>query len=67
MKVDDLKAFAERRPFRSFVVRLSNGAQYSFNEPRSLGAPGDYHVIIHFGDSEWVLIDTERIVEIITQ
>ncbi len=65
MKVSEIKSLAERQPFRPFVVRLSNGTQYAFNEPRNLGAPKDYHVIFFFGDSEWVLIDTENIVEVI--
>lgn len=67
MKVEDIKGFVERRPFRPFVLRLSNGAQYSFGEPRNLGAPKDYHVIIYFGDSDWALIDTENVVEIIAR
>lgn len=67
MKVADIKKVAERQPFRPFSVRLSNGARYTFQEPRNLGAPRDYHVIFYFGDTEWVLIDTENIVEILTQ
>ena len=67
MKVAEIKSVAERQPFRPFVVRLSNGAQYTFTEPRNLGAPKDYHVLFFFGDSEWVLIDTENIVEVIAR
>ncbi len=65
MKVDEIKAVAERQPFRRFSVRLNNGAQYTFNEPRDFGAPKDYNVIFYFGPAGWVLIDTEQIVEII--
>jgi hypothetical protein len=67
MKVEEIKSFAERQPFRPFAVRLSNGAQYTFTEPRNLGSPKDHHVIFFFGDSEWVLIDTGNIVEIIAK
>jgi hypothetical protein len=67
MRVEEIKTLVERHPFRPFAVRLSNGAQYTFNEPRNLGAPQDYHVIIYFGPSEWALIDTENIVEIIAR
>ncbi len=67
MKVEEIKSFAERQPFCPFAVRLSNGVQYTFNEPRNLGGPKDHHVIFFFGDSEWVLIDTENIVEIIAR
>ena len=64
MKVEEIRSLVERNPFRPFRVRLSNGAQYTFTEPRNIGAPGDYHVIIFFGPTEWVLIDTENIVEV---
>ena len=67
MKVAELKNFTERQPFRPFTVRLSNGAQYTFSEPRNLGAPKDWHVIIFFGESDWTLIDTENITEVITR
>jgi hypothetical protein len=65
MKIKEIKRFIERQPFRPFAVRLSNGAQYTFKEPRNVGAPGDYHVIVHFGETDLVEIDTESIVEII--
>jgi hypothetical protein len=67
VKVEDVKSFAERQPFRPFVLRLSNGAQYTFNEPRNFGAPEDYHVIVYFGVADWALIDTENIVEILAR
>lgn len=67
MKVEDIKGFVERQPFRPFVLRLSNGAQYTFGELRNLGAPKDYQVIVYFGDSDWALIDTENVVEIIAR
>ena len=67
MKVEEIKDWAERQPFRPFAVRLNNGVQYAFNEPRNVGAPEDYHVIIFFGKSECVLIDTESIAEIIAR
>jgi hypothetical protein len=67
VKVEDIKGVVERQPFRPFVLRLSNGAQYTFNEPRNLGAPKDYHVIIYFGDSDWALIDTENVVEVLSR
>jgi len=64
MRAIDLKRLAKRHPFRPFGVRLSNGARYSFNEPRQFGAPEDFHMIFFFGKSEAVRIDTENIVEI---
>ena len=67
MKAADIKEVAERQPFRPFTVRVNNGAQYTFTEPRSLGAPKDYHVVIYFGDTECVMIDTDSIAEIITR
>jgi hypothetical protein len=60
-----LKEVVERQPFRPFAVRLSNGRQYTFSEPRDFGAPRDCREIFHFGDSEWVLIDVENITEIV--
>jgi hypothetical protein len=64
MRVEDVKRLAERQPFRLFAVRLNNGAQYTFNEPRNFGAPGDYHMIFFFGESDWAMLDTESIVEV---
>lgn len=43
---------------------LSNGAHYEFRQPRSAGAPGDYSVLFHFTAHDWVMLDTESIVEI---
>jgi hypothetical protein len=67
MKAVDIKHIAERQPFRPFTIRLNNGAQYTFSQPRNFAAPGDYRVIFYFGDSNWVMIDLESIVEVIQQ
>ena len=67
IKVEEIKNIVERQPFRPFAVRLSDGTHYTFAEPRNLGGPKDHHVIFYFGDSEWVLIDTENIVEVIAR
>lgn len=64
MKIAEIKDLVERRPFRSFAVRLTNGAQYTFKDPKDVGAPKDYRLIIYFGKSEAVRIDTNSIVEI---
>jgi hypothetical protein len=60
-----IKDVVERRPFEPFTVRLNDGAQYTFKEPRDFGAPKNYREIVFFGDSELVLIDPESITEII--
>ena len=65
MKIVEVKSLVERQPFRQFAVRLSNGAQYTFREPRDVGATKDYHILVFFGKSEAVRIDSESIVEII--
>ena len=65
MKVKDIESLVERKPFRPFGVRLNNGEQYLFMEPRDVGAPKDYHILAYFGMDEVVVIDTESIVEII--
>ncbi len=62
-----IKEAAERQPFQPFAVRLTNGVQYTFHQARDLGAPKDYREIFFFGDSGFVLIDTENIAEIIRQ
>ena len=67
MKVGQIKELVERQPFRPFAVRLNNGARYTFRDPRDVGAPRDYRLIIHFGPSESVRIDTDIITEIIEQ
>ena len=64
MQIAELKRIVERDPFRPFGVRLSNGAQYLFNQPRQFGAPEDLNVIFFFGAHDWAIIDTENIVEI---
>ncbi len=64
MKVEEIKGLVERRPFRPFAVRLNNGAEYAFADPKNVGAPEDYRLIIYFGKSEAVRIDTDSIVEI---
>ncbi|MBM3838116.1 MAG: hypothetical protein FJ398_09150 [Verrucomicrobia bacterium] len=65
MKIAEIKGLVERQPFRPFAVRLNNGAQYTFREPRDVGATKDYHILVFFGRSEAVRIDTDSIVEII--
>ncbi len=65
MNVMAIKDVVERKPFKPFTVRLNNGAQYTFKEPRDFGAPRNYREIVFFGDSELVLIDPESITEII--
>ncbi len=65
MKTAELKRVAQRRPFRPFGVRLSNGARYFFRESRQFGTPKDFNVIFSFGQKDWALIDTENIVEIL--
>jgi hypothetical protein len=67
MEVREIKELVERRPFRPFVVRLNNGARYTFTQPRNVGAPEDYHLIIYFGPTQSVRIDTDSITEIIEQ
>ncbi len=67
MKVTEIKQLVERQPFRPFTVRLNNGAQYTFATPRDLGAPKDYHVVVYFGESQHMSINTESITEIIEQ
>ena len=62
-----LKEAAERKPFRPFAVRLNNGAEYTFREPRDFGAPKDYREIFYFGDAGFVLIDAEAIAEIVRE
>lgn len=60
-----IKEAAERQPFLPFTVRLNNGKQYTFSQPKNFGAPGNYRHIVFFGDTEFVLIDLDSIAEII--
>lgn len=64
MKIAEIRGLAERCPFRPFDVRLTNGAHYSFRESRDFGATRDYRIIIYFGESEAVRIDTDSVVEV---
>ena len=65
MKVADIKEVAEREPFRPFAVRLNNGAQYTFQSPREIGATRSYNMIFYFGETTAARIDTDSIVEVI--
>ncbi len=67
MKAREIKELVERRPFRPFAIRLNNGARYTFREPGDVGAPRNYRLIIHFGPTDSVRIDTDSITEIIEQ
>ena len=67
MPVKEIKKLAERSPFRPFVVRLTNGAEYEFKDSKDIGAPKNYRIIMFFGEDEAVLIDTESIVEVIVR
>jgi hypothetical protein len=64
MKVQEIKRFTERTPFRPFAVRLSNGARYEFRKERDLGVPKNQRILFYFGAKDWVMIDTENIVEV---
>ena len=64
MKVKEIQNFVERRPFRPFGIRLNNGEEYVFNEPRDLGAPRNYRLLVYFGKTEAVRIDPDSITEI---
>jgi hypothetical protein len=65
MNLTEIKHVAERQPFRPFVVRLTNGSEYTFTDARDFGAPRDFHMIVYFGESEAVRIDVDHIAEII--
>ncbi len=66
MKVADIQEIVEREPFRPFSLRLNNGAQYTFESERELGATQDYGMVFYFGPRGGaVRIDTESVVEII--
>ncbi|MEO5804171.1 MAG: hypothetical protein ABIR24_11645 [Verrucomicrobiota bacterium] len=64
MKVETVKELVERQPFSPFSIRLSNGAQYTFNNSKDVGAPKDYHLIVYFSENQAVMIDTDNIVEV---
>jgi hypothetical protein len=65
MNVAQIREVMDRRPFRPFTVRLSNGATYDFREPRDFGAPKNFSSIWYFGEELGVFIDPLHIVEII--
>jgi hypothetical protein len=67
MQTEELKRAAERTPFQPFGIRLSNGAQYFFNQPRDFGARRDFNTIVFFGEKEIVLIDTDNIVDVFSK
>jgi hypothetical protein len=64
MDAQAIKDVAEGRPFRPFIIRLRNGAEYTFSEAKNFGAPEDFREVFCLGKSDWVLIDLENIVEV---
>ena len=64
MQASEIKRVAERQPFRPFGLRLTNGAEYYFTEPRQFGAPGNFRTIFFFDQDDWVLIDSDTVVEV---
>jgi hypothetical protein len=66
MITTEIKQFVEQRPFRPFGIRLTNGAKYTFKEPRDVGARKDFRTLVYFGEGEQglVLISTNDIVEV---
>lgn len=65
MQIADIKNLIQRTPFRPFLIRLNNGAEYAFTNREELGAPRDCHMIFHFGESQAVRIDTSSITEVV--
>ena len=66
MTIDTIRDVVFREPFRPFTLRMSNGAQYTFNSARDLGASKGLGTIVHFGEGERLaLLDRENIVEVI--
>ena len=64
MRVREIRSLVEREPFRSFAVRLNNGAKFNFKARRDLGATKDFHLLFYFaGSGEAVRIDADSIVE----
>lgn len=63
----DLNNVMGAEPFRPVTLRLSNGAEYPVNEPRDVGMPRNGQVLFYFGGDEWVMIDPESIVEVISR
>lgn len=70
MHVEEIQELVTKEPFRPFSIRLTNGALYQFRQPRNLGATHDLATIVYFGDTgetRMVMIDTEKIAEIMHQ
>ncbi len=65
MQTSDIKDMIQRGPFRPFSIRLTNGAEYSFENRDDLGATKDCHMLFHFGENQAVRIDTSSIVEVV--
>jgi hypothetical protein len=67
MNAADLKNVIAREPFRPLILRLSNGVEYPVNEPRDIGMARKGKVLFYFGGDDWVMIDLESIVEVISR
>jgi len=63
----DLEHAITTEPFRPVILRLSNGAEYPVNAPRDVGMARNGRVLFYFGGDDWVMIDPESIVEIISR
>ena len=67
MKIAEVNELAEHKPFRPFTERLDNGAAYTFSESRNFGAPKNYAVVFHLGDTSWTMLDLDGIAEVTPQ
>ena len=52
MEASEIKRVAERQPFRPFGIRLTNGAEYVFTQPRDLGAAKSFRTIFFVGGDD---------------
>ncbi len=64
MKIDPIKGFLKRKPFKSFSVRTASGEVHKVSHPESLAiSPKGDLVILWPSEGGLELIDTDQITE----
>jgi hypothetical protein len=61
MKVEELRAARDRRPFRRFTIRMSDGDEIPVEHPENLAWDEDSGTAVCRSGGGWDVIDLEQI------
>jgi hypothetical protein len=61
MKVENLKNFVQRRPFKQFLIMTASSDSYRVISPESISFSRDGDVVVYPPDGGLVLLDVEHV------